>query len=223
MLHNGNGFIQLFFKKTHSEQYHVMVIFTTHTKVTHNKFMSAYHCSSPVLGRTMTLEESEVLPEMIAQFQDLGTSSSKCPSASRQSVRRTRSFESYMMDPDMDADMMDAAIPAVPEGGTTEAAESGDVDMVDTELTSTMVSSNTKRKRIRSDGNGATTTATSSCARHRGKRVCFHPIVSVGCAPSGVDRTRIRKRTPVTREEHWAFVCAQLKARMLQTTAAVMQ
>ena len=199
-----------------------MVIFTIHTKVTHNKFMSAYHCSSPMLGRTMTLEESEVLPEMIAQFQDLGTSS-KYPSASRQSVRRTRSFESYMMDPDMDADMMDAAIPAPPEAKTTEAADSGNVDMVDTELTSTMVSSNTKRKRIRGDGNGATMTITSSCARHRGKRVCFNPIVSVGCAPSGVDRTRIRKRTPVTREEHWAFVCAQLKARMLQTTAAVMQ
>ena len=155
----------------------------------------------------MTLEECHVLSEMISQFQDLGTFAS-----------------TSMMDADMDTNMMDAAIPASLGGETTKVAvgKSADIDMTDIEQSCTMASSNTKRKRVRAGGKGATKTATSSCARHRGKRVCFHPIVSVGCAPSGVDRTCIRKRTPVTREEHWAFVCAQLHARMLQTTAAVM-
>ena len=127
-----------------------------------------------------------------------------------------------MMDPDIDADMMDAPMSASAKGGAREAADSGDVAMADTASTST-VSSHTQQKRVRGDGNGITKAATSSCGSRQGKRLCFHPIVSVGYAPLGVDRTRIRERTPVTREEHWAFVCAQVKARMLQTTAAVMQ
>lgn len=105
--------------------------------------------------------------------------------------------------------------------GDTDAAEMTDVDTV-----STVASSSTTKKRAcgrKDDDDDAKMEDPATRPVKRQRRVHFDPVVSVGLAPTGVDRTSIQDHTPLTHTEYRALVCAQLKARMLQTAAAAAQ
>ena len=161
------------------------------------------------------------LADIVALSQCLGTQGpSPSPAqAARRPLGRTRSFEAYMVDstipdtvPAADRRSVEKA-----DGGVSNTGVSDDAEMTDVDTTS----ATKKRARGRRDDDGdAKMEDPAARPVKRRRRVRFDPVVSVGRAPTGVDRTRIRKRTPVTREEHWGFVYAQLKARMLQTAAA---
>jgi len=142
-----------------------------------------------------------VLADIVALSQCLGTqgpSPSPAPAA-RRPLGRTRSFETYMVDSTI-PDVVPAA-----DGRSVEEADGGVSNTgvtEDAEMTDVGTTSATKKRACdrRDDDGDAKMEDPAARPVKRRRRVRFDPVVSVGRAPIGVDRTRIRKRTPITRE-----------------------
>lgn len=152
-------------------------------------------------------------------FGTQGPSSSPSPvPAVRRPLRRKRSFEAYMVDSTIPDTVPGADRRSVEEadGGVSSTGVTEDAEMTDVGTTS----ATKKRAYGRRDDDGeAKMEDPAARPVKRRRRVHFDPVVSVGRAPIGVDRTRIWKRTRLTREEHRDFAFSQKKARVLQAVA----
>ena len=137
---------------------------------------------------------------------------------------RKLSFESYTVDPNIPGPAADKrSVGEAYGGGVSNTGDTDAAEMTDVDTVSTVASSTTMKKRACGQKDDDGDAKMEDPATRPVKRIRFDPVVSVGLAPTGVDRTSIQDHTPLTHTEHWAFVCAQKEARMLQNAAAAAQ
>ena len=120
---------------------------------------------------------------------------------------RKLSFESYKVDPNIPDPVPAADKRSVGEadgGGVSNTGDTDAAEMTDVDTVSTVASSSTTKKRAcgrKDDDDDAKMEDPATRPVKRQRRVHFDPVVSVGLAPTGVDRPRTHRGRPDSHPE----------------------